>query len=101
MRLWAVVAVLLGALAGACRESDGESGGGGEDKAACQVIRALEGENVGIYPDLLRMDLSAEMRTALTELRDSTTGGEIRGDTFARAGKVAALCAQNGVVLSG
>ena len=102
MRLWAVVAVLLGALAGACGQSDGGSGGGGgEDKAACQVLQALKGENVGIYPDLLRMDLSAEMRTALTELRDSTTGSEIRSDTFTRAGKVAALCAQNGVVLSG
>ena len=62
---------------------------------------ALKGENVGIYPDLLLMDLSAEMRTALTELRDSTTGGEIRSETFARAGNVAELCARNGVVLSG
>ena len=92
----------MAALCGACGGSNsGSGGGGGEDRAACQVLQALKGENVGIYPDLLRMDLSAEMRTALTELRDSTTGAEIRGDTFARAAKVAALCAQNGVVLSG
>ena len=100
MTRWAVVAVLVAGLGGACGGSIGGSGGGGEDRAACQVLQALKGENVGIYPDLLRMDLSAEIRTALTELRDSTTGGEIRSDTFARAGKVAGLCAQNGVVLS-
>ena len=101
MLRWAVIAILMAALVGACGGSNGGGRGGGEDRAACQTLQALKGENVGVYPDLLRMDLSAEMRTALTELRDSTTGGEIRGDTFARAGKVAALCAQNGVVLSG
>lgn len=102
MMRWAVVAVLMAALGGACRESNGGGGrGGGEDRSACQVLQALKGENVGVYPDLLRMDLSAEMRTALTELRDSTIGGEIRSDTFTTAGKVAALCAENGVVLSG
>ena len=47
------------------------------------------------------MDLSAEMRTALTELRDSTAGGEVREDTFEKAGRVAALCAEEGVTLSG
>jgi hypothetical protein len=41
------------------------------------------------------------MRGALTELQHSTTGGEIRSDTLPKAGKVAALCAQSGVVLSG
>lgn len=92
----AASAVLVGTLAGACG-----GGGGGEDKAACQALADAKGENAGIYPDLLRMDLSTEMRTALTELRDSTTGGEIRSDTFEKAGKVAALCAQSGVVLSG
>ena len=40
------------------------------------------------------------MHTALTELRDSTTGSEIRSDRFPKAGKVAALCAQQGVILS-
>ena len=101
MMRWAVVAILMAALGGACGEANVRGGGDGEDRAACQVLQALKGENVGIYPDLLRMDLSPEMRTALTELRGSTPGGEIRSDTFARAGQVAALCAQNGVSLSG
>lgn len=104
MMRWAVVAVLIAALGGACRESNGGGArGGGEDRSACQVLQALEGENVGVYPDLLRMDLSAEMRTALTEQNSgrSRTGGEIRSDTFTKARKVAALCAENGVVLSG
>ena len=96
-----IITVLAWALAGACGGFDGEGGGGVEDKAACQALADAKGGNADIYPDLLRMNLSAGMRTALTELRDSTTGSEIRSDTFAKAGKVAALCAQEGVVLSG
>jgi hypothetical protein len=92
------VAVLVGALVGGCRGGDG---GGADDKAACQTLKDAEGENPDIYRDLLRMDLSADMRTALTELRDSTAGDEVREDTFEKARRVDALCTQKGVILSG
>ena len=66
-----------------------------------RALRHARATGRGIYPDLLQMDLSAEMRTALMELRSSNTEGEFRSDRFEKAGRVAALCAHHGVVLSG
>ena len=93
MRRWAAVLVMAVALSGqAC--GGGDSGGGG-DKAACQALGDAGQEPVAAsYPRLLKMDLSSEMRIALSELRDSTAG-----DTSEKEGKVATVCAQRGVTL--
>ncbi len=93
--------LLLALVTGAQGCGDGSSRSGAGDKAACQALAGAKGEDPDIYTALLEMDLSSEMRTALTELRDSTKGGELRSDTFEKAGKLAGLCAAQGVVLSG
>ncbi|MGH9152587.1 MAG: hypothetical protein ACRD03_09360 [Acidimicrobiales bacterium] len=80
---------------------DKVSGSGGGDKAACEALNAARGEDAGIYADLYKKDLSGEMRTALQDLERSTAGDQVAHDTFEKAGKVAALCAAKGVVLSG
>ncbi len=77
------IARLLLALVIAAQGCGGDgSESGAEDKAACQTLADGRGENPDIYTDLLKMDLSSEMRTALIKLRDSTRGGELQSDTF-------------------
>ena len=100
MRRW-VTALLVASVLGGYGCGDGGSGRGTGDKAACQALADAKGENAEIYADLLKMNLSGEMRAALIDLRDSTKGGEVAPDTFEKAGKVAGLCAAQGVVLSG
>ncbi|MGH8952764.1 MAG: hypothetical protein ACRDX9_15260 [Acidimicrobiia bacterium] len=92
--------VVAGMLGGhGCGDGGSESGNG--DKAACQALADAKGEDAEIYVDLLKMNLSDEMRTALIDLRESTKRGDLQADTFEKAGKVAGLCAAQGVVLSG
>jgi hypothetical protein len=100
MKRW-LAALLVAGILGGYGCGDGGSASGGGDKAACHALADANGENAGIYADLLKMKLSGEMRTALIDLRDSTKGGEVKPDTFAKASKVAGLCAAQGVALSG
>lgn len=92
--------VLTGAVLCGCGGSSG-SGSGNDDKAACQALADARGNVPDIYGDLYRKNISRELRGALQDLEQSSAGDEIGPDTFEKAGKVAALCAAEGVVLSG